>query len=407
MRATWCSFGVVACAAALAQEAPRADLSHIAAGQRFVYEMNASGMEMRQVYEVVGVGDRWVDCRIHMEMKMPGATEMTPQGEPSPFRWEIPLAANQDPALPPGAVATRRETIVVCDVEWDCLVSESHGTKVWVPMKGDLPTFPPYLKMESAQVKAELVKAEGMLPLWRMGPAELMAAAWVQAIGEAQEALRWENGQPASKLSELAELDLIPADVAAGQAGGYAFALEGDARGWSVTARPSAEGSKERTWQRRSGSRKLRCAVGREPVEGDLVAEVWTGELPALPPLPPRERLGGARWATIPLRVEPGETVFVAAEGKWRVGATWAPSGPEGTAEPSSLGELRADETAPLGCLLARVQGRAAAMKEAGQVLRIPATEGGQLELAMNRAGDQLTQRGSLRVWALVLRSGR
>lgn len=403
MRARWSLFAVVvAAAAAGAQEV---DLSHVAAGQRWVYRMEASGVEMEQTYEVVSVGERQVECKLHVRMKMPGQAEMSDLGEPTPFRWEFPQPGQAGPGL---GLEGRRETITLCDAEWDCLVTETQGTTVWIPMKGDQPTFPPYLKLDGPQVRCELARAEGMLPLWRLAHAELVAAACLQTIGEAQEALRWENGQPATTLAALAELDLIPPEVATGKAWGYAWELVADGRSWTATARPLADAPKgQRTWQLRSGSRTLRGAVGREPTDGDLAAEVWSGELPALPPPPPRERLGEARWATTPLRVEPGEVVFVSAEGRWRVGATWAPSGPEGTAEPSALGELRADETAPLGCLLARVQGRSAALKEAGQVLRLTAAEGGQLELAMNRAGDHLTQRGSLRVWALVLRSSR
>jgi hypothetical protein len=143
-------------------EAPKAqkvDLSHVKAGQKYVYKMEASGMEMQQIYEVAEVTDTTVKCKLHMLMKMPGATEFTAQGDPTPYDWAIPAPTGETTsAQPTTEVKTSREKLSAGGQEWDCMVSESQGSKTWCPMKGDMVTFPPYIKMESAQSKAELVE---------------------------------------------------------------------------------------------------------------------------------------------------------------------------------------------------------------------------------------------------------
>lgn len=133
-------------------------LAHVRPGQRWLYEMTASGLRLRQVYEVLEVGAREVKCRLRMLMQLPGETEFSEQGEPTPFEWTVPEAAQPGGAEPPAGVKTRRERITCAGREWDCLVTETGGTTCWVPMQGDQPTFPPYLKLVSDQTQAELVE---------------------------------------------------------------------------------------------------------------------------------------------------------------------------------------------------------------------------------------------------------
>ena len=132
-------------------------LDHVRPGQRYVYDMTASGMALRQIYEVVAVEGRRVKCQLRMLMQMPGETEFTEQGDPTPYDWELPPAdaGAQAPEATP-EVTTRREKVTLAGKEWDCMVTETQGTTVWVPMKGDQPTFPPYLKLSSPHSEASL-----------------------------------------------------------------------------------------------------------------------------------------------------------------------------------------------------------------------------------------------------------
>lgn len=136
------------------------DLSHVVPGQRYVYAMSTQEMELEQTYEVLEVTDGAVSCRIHLKAKLPGASELTPQGEPTTFKWEAPLGrpAGEQPAP---EFEQREETIEAAGRSWDCLVTEISGTRSWVPVKGGVVTFPEFIRMESPQSKALLVRIEG------------------------------------------------------------------------------------------------------------------------------------------------------------------------------------------------------------------------------------------------------
>lgn len=134
-------------------DAPAA-LPEVRAGQRWVYDMTASGMAMRQIYEIVAVDGRTVKCRLHILLQMPGQTEFSAQGEPTPYDYEVPQGAVEESSTP--EVSTRREKLTVAGREWDCMVTETQGTTVWVPLRGDSATFPPYVKMTGPNMEAEL-----------------------------------------------------------------------------------------------------------------------------------------------------------------------------------------------------------------------------------------------------------
>lgn len=144
-------------------EAPKAqkvDLSHVKAGQKYHYTMETSGMQMQQIYEVTEVTDTAVKYKVAMLMKMPGSEEFTAQGEPTAGEWAIPVATTptDKPADAPEVKMTK-ETIKIAGQDWECMVSESSGTKTWIPWKNDMATWPMYLKMEGP-TKAELTKIE-------------------------------------------------------------------------------------------------------------------------------------------------------------------------------------------------------------------------------------------------------
>ena len=122
-------------------------LSHVRKGQRWVFDMTASGLEMRQVYEVTAVEARAVKYKLVLLMRMPGAAELTQQGEPVETEWALPAPAPGEQALPQDAKVSR-ERVTLAGKEWDCQVTETSGVKVWIPMKGETPTWPPFVKLE-------------------------------------------------------------------------------------------------------------------------------------------------------------------------------------------------------------------------------------------------------------------
>jgi len=134
------------------KEPIKADLSHVKAGQVYVYELDAAGTKIEMRYIVESVTDRAVKY-VTVTVVM-GNESRSPATE-----WLLPSEA---PKAPPGAgdVKVRRERIEVAGQSWESMVFESSGTTTWIPTKGGLPTFPPLLKMESETTKMSLQKVE-------------------------------------------------------------------------------------------------------------------------------------------------------------------------------------------------------------------------------------------------------
>lgn len=141
-----------------APAAQKVDLSHVKVGQKYVIKMETSGMEMHQIYEVTGVTDTAVECKLHNKVKMPGAAEFTDSGEPSPFKWEVPAPTGETTGETKTDTKTGKETITAAGQSWDCLWAETDGTKVWVAQKNGINTFPPFIKMDGPTTKAELIE---------------------------------------------------------------------------------------------------------------------------------------------------------------------------------------------------------------------------------------------------------
>lgn len=140
-------------------KAQKVDLSHVKAGQKYVYKMESSGMEMQITYEVLEVTDTAVKYKSATKMKMPGATEFTDAGEPTTMDWSIPAPTGETTGeTKTDAKPPEKETISAAGKDWECWKTESSGSTVWTPIKNDLPTFPPMIKMDSPQAKQELVE---------------------------------------------------------------------------------------------------------------------------------------------------------------------------------------------------------------------------------------------------------
>ena len=136
------------------------DLSHVKAGQRYVYEMQNN---MQQIWTVKEVGADFV--KYEMSMIMGG----NPLGDPTTQEWKYvapPEGARRRAPRPQADVKLSREKVSVGGVEFDCMVSEASGYKSWMSMSpgsDTVWTFPGVLKtvqLSDDSVIMELVRIE-------------------------------------------------------------------------------------------------------------------------------------------------------------------------------------------------------------------------------------------------------
>lgn len=127
-----------------ATEKMAADLSHVKKGQVYVYDLEAGGTKMVMKYVVTDVTDTAV--KYETITVVAGNETKSPATE-----WAIPAPVEGAAAATPAAdVKTSNETVEAAGQKWECLVSESNGSKTWIPMKNGLATFPPMIKTEGA-----------------------------------------------------------------------------------------------------------------------------------------------------------------------------------------------------------------------------------------------------------------
>lgn len=132
----------------------KADLSHVKKGQTYVYELEASGTKMVMKYVVLDVTDTAV--KYETITVVAGNESKAPATE-----WKIPAPVEAAPAATPAAdVKVTNETIEAAGQKWECMVSESNGTKTWIPTKNGIMTFPPLIKSDGAASKMMLTKVE-------------------------------------------------------------------------------------------------------------------------------------------------------------------------------------------------------------------------------------------------------
>lgn len=139
-------------------------LAHVRPGQRYVYTMtNAGAPKMDMIYTVREVGDQLVKYEVSILMDM--GQGMAPVGEPTPQEWRYEqaqqLAATPD-APGQGKTETRRERVTISGLTLDCLVVTTGKVICWIPMSGDVATFPGVVKTaQEGQMNLELVRIEG------------------------------------------------------------------------------------------------------------------------------------------------------------------------------------------------------------------------------------------------------
>jgi hypothetical protein len=122
--------------------AAKPDLSHVRAGQSYVYALTHIGappMEVEFVVTEVGVDS--VKYTTQGSMVLGGDLGNSPIGDANPAEWRQTRGHVQP--------ASARETIVVGDLSFDCMIYTSGNTTTWVPVIGDLPMFPGVVKMET------------------------------------------------------------------------------------------------------------------------------------------------------------------------------------------------------------------------------------------------------------------
>jgi hypothetical protein len=134
-------------------------LAHVRPGQRYTFSLTSpGGPKMEMVYTVKELGEGFVKYETHIVMDM--GQGMAPVGEPNPMEWRL------DPAqvvAPQGQdkVQTTREQVTISGLTFDCLVVTSGNSSTWVPMTGDLPTFPGLIKSRTdGQTTIELVRID-------------------------------------------------------------------------------------------------------------------------------------------------------------------------------------------------------------------------------------------------------
>lgn len=128
------------------KEPIKADLSHVKVGQEWVYEMEAGGMKLEMRYVVEGLSEKAVTYST--VTKVAGTESSSP-----PTEWLIPTEPPKAPA--PGGVDVKisKERIEIAGRTWETMVFEHNDTKTWIPTKDGLPTFPPFVKMDSKASK--------------------------------------------------------------------------------------------------------------------------------------------------------------------------------------------------------------------------------------------------------------
>jgi Tfp pilus assembly protein PilW len=138
-------------------EAPKkmaADLSHVKKGQVYVYEMDASGNKMVMKYVVLDVTDTAV--KYETITLVAGTETKGPAAE-----WAIPAPVEGAATATPAAdTKVTNETIEAAGQKWECMVTESSGTKTYTPTKNGLPTWPMFIKQDGASMKSILTKIE-------------------------------------------------------------------------------------------------------------------------------------------------------------------------------------------------------------------------------------------------------
>jgi HEAT repeat protein len=135
------------------EPAKGADLSHVKVGQVYSYTLEASGTKMQMNYIVETVDDTRVTYVT--ETIVAGNSAKSPAAT-----WVIPQAKGGPQATPAPNVKTRFEAYEFEGESWEVQVVEANGTTTWIPLKGGVPTFPPFFKTESPSMKMKLVKLE-------------------------------------------------------------------------------------------------------------------------------------------------------------------------------------------------------------------------------------------------------
>ncbi|MCA8921100.1 MAG: hypothetical protein KDD82_04785 [Planctomycetes bacterium] len=129
------------------------DLSHVKAGQDYVYDMVAAGNKMKMIYRVSDVKDGVISYETVTVMNMGGEDKEMPSGQT--MTWPMKVEGGETGEAP--KVDTKElpnETIKVGDMEFVCKVTETKTdagtTKTWMPMKPDgVMTWPMMVKSET------------------------------------------------------------------------------------------------------------------------------------------------------------------------------------------------------------------------------------------------------------------
>lgn len=137
------------------------DLSHVHPGQRYRYVMtNPGAPDMQMVFRVVAVEGVMVKYEITTLIDM--GQGLQPVGDATPQEWRYEqMGAVVAPPQGAQKVDTRRESITVSGVRFDCLVTTVGEHSAWVPATGGFPTFPGIVKATTdGKVTMELVAIE-------------------------------------------------------------------------------------------------------------------------------------------------------------------------------------------------------------------------------------------------------
>lgn len=143
------------------------DLSHVKAGQDWVFETRTQGMTMNMIYRVTDVSDGKVTYEVVTVIDMGGEKKEMPSGQSMTF----PVEPAPEAAEAPANVHTKElpnETIKVGNYSFDCKVSETEVpgqdmvSKVWIPTRPKgVATFPVVIKVETtgaSEMVMELVE---------------------------------------------------------------------------------------------------------------------------------------------------------------------------------------------------------------------------------------------------------
>lgn len=131
-------------------ERPGTDLSHVKAGQVYVYSLEAGGTKMEMRYVVEKVAETSVTYSI--ETVVAGHVTKSPAST-----WELVQPKAGVERAPAPDVKTRYEAYEFDGKSWETMVVESNGITTWIPLKGGAPTFPPLFKSEGPS-KMQLVE---------------------------------------------------------------------------------------------------------------------------------------------------------------------------------------------------------------------------------------------------------